>query len=93
METYAKLRALGVRSRTGPGGDEKMGLDLDSTKFYRAIDRMFTEAQKRAEAQLYQEYPDLRRATAARRAAEIQQREGRTSAATQKLLEYSSQNR
>ena len=91
METYAKLRSLGVKTATGTGAD-RYGLDLKDTKFYQAIDTLFTDAQKRAEAQLYQEYPDLRRVTVGRRAIELQQREGQPNAAMQRILEYSKQN-
>jgi hypothetical protein len=87
MESYARMRDMGVRSR-GEGGDKQYGLDVSDTKFYQAIDTLFSQAQKRAEAQLHQEYPNLRRAAVERRAVEIQQQEGRPDAALQRVLNY-----
>ena len=88
MESYEKMRDMGIRSRTGEGGDRQYGLDLSDTKFYQAIDTLFSQAQSRAEAQLHQEYPNLRRAAVERRSVEIQQQEGRPDAALQRILNY-----
>ena len=92
MNAYYKLRQAGVRSRTGKGADEQYGLDVQDTKFYNAIETLFTQAQKRAEARLYQEYPNLRRAAVERRAIEMQQKEGRPGAAIQRTINYALEN-
>jgi len=85
MESYAKMRDMGIKSRDA---DKQYGLDVKASKFYQAIDTLFTQAQKRAEAQLHQEYPNLRRAAVERTAVEIQQQEGRPDAAIQRILNY-----
>lgn len=92
MDTYYKMRRAGIRSKSGKGADEQYGLDVKDTKFYNAIDSLFTQAQKRAEAELYKEYPSLRRLAVQRNAIEIQQKEGRPGAALNRILNYSEQN-
>lgn len=92
MDTYYKLRRAGVRSRTGKGADEQYGLDVKNTKFYNAIDSLFTQAQRVAEAQLYREYPNLRRVAVQRNAIEIQQKEGKPAGSLNRFLNYSKQN-
>jgi hypothetical protein len=86
METYKKIRDLGIRSATGEGSDPEMGMDVENSEFYRQIKQIFTNAQRIAEAELYQQYPDLRHAAMNRRATEALQKSNRPDVALQRIL-------
>lgn len=89
METYRKLRDLGVRNtKEGEGGDARYGMDVEDSKFYKRINLLFRNAKKKAEAQLQQEYPDLRHRAVERRAVEALQKSNKPDAAAQRILEY-----
>lgn len=86
METFQKIRDLGIRNASGDGGDREKGIDVNDAMFYRRIKDIFTTAKKKAEAQLYQEYPDLRHAAMNRRATEVLVKQNKTDVALQRLL-------
>lgn len=87
METYKKLRDLGIRSASGTGGDPDTGMDVQDSNFYYRIDQIFRTAMKRAEAQMQQEYPQLRQAAINRTAKERLQRSNNPQAAVQQLIQ------
>lgn len=86
MDTFQKIRDLGIRNATGEGGDRDKGIDVSDAMFYRRIKQIFTTAKKKAEAQLYEEYPDLRHAAMNRRATETLVKQNKTQEALQRLL-------
>lgn len=86
METYQKIRDLGIRSATGDDADPEGGLDVQNTEFYRRIKQVFNQAQRVAEAQLYQQYPELRNAAINRSATEALQKSNRPEVALQRIL-------
>jgi TRAP-type mannitol/chloroaromatic compound transport system substrate-binding protein len=63
-----------------------MGMDVENSEFYRQIKQIFTNAQRIAEAELYQQYPDLRHAAMNRRATEALQKSNRPDVALQRIL-------
>jgi hypothetical protein len=92
MQTYKKLRDLGIRSASGEGGDVNTGMDVQDSNFYYQIDQIFRRAMKQAEAQLNYEYPQLRQAAINRTARERLQRSNNPDAAVQTLLQYGGSN-
>jgi hypothetical protein len=89
METYQKIRDLGIRSATGEDADPQNGLDVQNSEFYRRIKQIFNQAQRVAEAQLYQQYPELRNAAINRSAKEALQKSNRPDAALERILSIS----
>jgi hypothetical protein len=89
METYQKMRDLGIRSATGEDSDPQGGLDVQNSEFYRRIKQIFNQAQRVAEAQLYQQYPELRNAAINRNATEALQKSNRPDVALQRILSIS----
>lgn len=89
MEFYRKLRDLGYRNTdTERGGDARYGIDVKDSNYYKRIDKVFKEAQRIAEAQLYQEYPELRTRKIERSAIEYNQKQNNPQQAIQKILQY-----
>ena len=86
METYQKIRDLGIRSATGEDSDPEGGLDVQNTEFYRRIKQIFNQAQRIAESQLYQQYPELRQAAINRSATEALQQSNQPDVALQRIL-------
>jgi hypothetical protein len=85
MATYRKFRDLGIRSATGEDGDKDKGVDVKDSFFYERIDRIFRQAKKAAEVQLYQEYPALRSKAVAREVKQNLQQANKPESAIQFL--------
>lgn len=88
MATYKRFRDLGIRSATGEGGDKDKGVDVKDSFFYERIDRIFREAKKAAEVQLYQEYPALRSKAVARQVKQNLQQSNQPESALQFLNNF-----
>jgi hypothetical protein len=87
METYKKMRDLGIRSASGEGADPVGGMDVSNSNFYRRIDQIFRTAVKRAEADLYAEYPNLRKQAINNLSKERLQQSNQPDAAIQGILQ------
>lgn len=89
MEYYRKLRDLGYRNTdTSRGGDAQYGIDVKDSNYYKSIDQIFRNAKRIAEAQLNQEYPDLRRADIERSAIEFNQKQNNPQQAIEQIIQF-----
>jgi hypothetical protein len=86
MATYKRFRDLGIRSATGDDGTKDLGVDVKDSFFYARIDRIFRDAKKAAEIQLYQEYPDLRSKAVARKVKQNYQQSNNPESALQQII-------
>lgn len=84
LRWYAEQRAKGI------GGDDRSNprnLPLENAWAFRRIDQIFQRAKRRAEAQLFKEFPSLRQEAAQRNSIRLRQREPGNTQNLERFLE------